>query len=151
MEVSKVGLEISYKGLGVNVHPRILCCLSPLSSPSTHTLFLATRSTPSPLHCTSSPYLHLSMPVAVPLLRPAVRHFSARRPNPNTRTSRLVSMSCIVSAVVLPFVPPALESSREKSLGYPSHNKWVMFLSHDSAYTYTSPARTLPPLCFHAR
>jgi hypothetical protein len=27
--------------------------------------------------------------------------------------------------VVLPFIPPALESSREKSQGYPTHNKYV--------------------------
>lgn len=65
------------------------------------------------------------MAVAVPvqLLRPTIRHFSARRGKPNTRTSRIVTTSCIVSAVVVPFIPPALESSREKNLGYPNHNK----------------------------
>jgi hypothetical protein len=67
----------------------------------------------------------MAIAVSLQLLRPPVRRFSASRPKPNTRTSRIVTMSCIVSAVVLPFVPPALESSREKSLGYPSHNKWV--------------------------
>ncbi|KAL2220282.1 hypothetical protein M432DRAFT_638434 [Thermoascus aurantiacus ATCC 26904] len=71
--------------------------------------------------------------VAAHLVRPSVRYFSARRPRPDSRTSRFVTMSCIVSAVVLPFIPPAIESSREKSQGYPNHNK-----SH-------------PPLCFHAR
>ena len=63
--------------------------------------------------------------LATPLLRPTVRHFSAHRPKPNSRASRIVAMSCIVSAVVLPFVPPALESSKERNLGYPNHNKWV--------------------------
>ncbi|KAL1998050.1 hypothetical protein VTN02DRAFT_123 [Thermoascus thermophilus] len=71
--------------------------------------------------------------VAAHVVRPSVRYFSARRPRPDSRTLRFVAMSCIVSAVVLPFVPPAIESSREKSLGYPNHHK-----SH-------------PPLCFHAR
>ncbi|KAL1989280.1 hypothetical protein VTN96DRAFT_42 [Rasamsonia emersonii] len=75
----------------------------------------------------------MSTAIAAQLARHSVRHFSAHRPRPDSRTSRFVAMSCIVSAVVLPFIPPALESSREKSLGYPNHNK-----SH-------------PPLCFHAR
>ncbi|PKY03872.1 hypothetical protein P168DRAFT_319330 [Aspergillus campestris IBT 28561] len=73
------------------------------------------------------------MSVAVQMIRPAIRHFSVRRPRPDSRTSRFVTSSCLVSAVVLPFVPPALESSREKKSGYPNHNK-----AH-------------PPLCFHAR
>ncbi|RJE19329.1 hypothetical protein PHISCL_08339 [Aspergillus sclerotialis] len=65
----------------------------------------------------------MALALANPLLRPTVRRFSARRPKPNSRASRVVAMSCIVSAVVLPFVPPALESSRERNLGYPNHNK----------------------------
>ncbi|KAF3406583.1 hypothetical protein DPV78_001211 [Talaromyces pinophilus] len=68
-------------------------------------------------------------------LRSSVRHFSAHRPRPDTRTSRFVASSCLVSMVVLPFVPPALESSREKNTGYPHSHK----------------ERSLPPLCFHAR
>ncbi|KAL3478391.1 hypothetical protein BJX99DRAFT_256509 [Aspergillus californicus] len=67
------------------------------------------------------------------LVRPTIRHFSVQRPQASTRTSRIVTTSCLVSAVVLPFVPPALESSREKNKGYPNHSK-----PH-------------PPLCFHAR
>ncbi|BDD58753.1 hypothetical protein MAP00_004006 [Monascus purpureus] len=66
-------------------------------------------------------------------LRPTVRYFSVRRPQPVTRASRAVTMFCLVSAVVIPFIPPAIESSREKRKGYPNHNK------------------PLPPLCFHAR
>ncbi|RAH85047.1 hypothetical protein BO86DRAFT_396679 [Aspergillus japonicus CBS 114.51] len=71
--------------------------------------------------------------IAIQLARPTIRHFSVHRPRPDTRTSRFITSSCLFSAVVLPFIPPALESSREKSKGYPTHNK-----PH-------------PPLCFHAR
>ncbi|KAB8234730.1 uncharacterized protein BDW43DRAFT_309990 [Aspergillus alliaceus] len=56
------------------------------------------------------------MALAVQFVRPAIRHFSVRRPRPDTRISRFVTSSCLFSAVVLPFVPPALESSRAKSL-----------------------------------
>ncbi|OJJ07991.1 hypothetical protein ASPVEDRAFT_203178 [Aspergillus versicolor CBS 583.65] len=69
----------------------------------------------------------------IQLARPTIRHFSVHRSQASTRTSRFVATSCLVSAVVLPFVPPALESSRERNLGYPNHSK------------------PLPPLCFHAR
>lgn len=55
--------------------------------------------------------------IASQLARPSIRHFSARRPRPDSRASRAVAMSCLVSGVVLPFVPPALESSRQKSSG----------------------------------
>ncbi|THC92277.1 hypothetical protein EYZ11_008259 [Aspergillus tanneri] len=51
------------------------------------------------------------MSVAIQLVRPTIRRFSVRRPRPDT---------------LLPFVPPALESSREKSMGYPNHNKSVI-------------------------
>lgn len=57
-------------------------------------------------------YINMSIAVA----RPTIRSFSAHRPQQATRTSRFVARSCLVSAVVLPFVPPALESSREKSM-----------------------------------
>ncbi|KAE8150164.1 hypothetical protein BDV25DRAFT_115027 [Aspergillus avenaceus] len=73
------------------------------------------------------------MSVTVQLVRPMIRHFSVRRPRPDTRTARFVTSSCLFSAVVLPFIPPALESSRAKSMGHSEHNK-----PH-------------PPLCFHAR
>ncbi|KAK1144359.1 hypothetical protein N8T08_005512 [Aspergillus melleus] len=73
------------------------------------------------------------MSITTQLVRPTIRHFSVHRPRPDTRASRFVAMSCLVSAVVVPFIPPALESSREKNLGYPNHNK------------------PQPPLCFHAR
>ncbi|KAE8380806.1 hypothetical protein BDV26DRAFT_290070 [Aspergillus bertholletiae] len=73
------------------------------------------------------------MAIAVRFARPTIRHFSVRRPRPDTRTSRFVTSSCLVSAVVLPFVPPALESSRAKNTGGSDSNK-----PH-------------PPLCFHAR
>ncbi|KAL4939263.1 hypothetical protein BDV06DRAFT_214438 [Aspergillus oleicola] len=70
---------------------------------------------------------------AMHLTRPAIRHFSAQQTQTSTRTSRLVTTWCLTSAVVLPFVPPALESSRERNQGYPNH------------------AKPHPPLCFHAR
>lgn len=63
--------------------------------------------------------------IAAQLTRPCIRHFSAHRPRPDSRAARAVAMSCLVSGVVLPFVPPALESSREKNSGYPNHNKWA--------------------------
>ncbi|OGM44813.1 hypothetical protein ABOM_006160 [Aspergillus bombycis] len=73
------------------------------------------------------------MAIAVRFVRPTIRHFSVRRPQPDTRTSRFVTTSCLFSAVVLPFVPPALESSRAKNTDGSNCNK-----PH-------------PPLCFHAR
>ncbi|OQD73519.1 hypothetical protein PENDEC_c015G01678 [Penicillium decumbens] len=71
--------------------------------------------------------------VIAQVVRPSIRHFSAHRPRPDSRTARAVSWTCIVSGVVLPFVPPALESSRQRKSGSPNSNK------HN------------PPLCFHAR
>ncbi|KAL4804888.1 hypothetical protein BDV18DRAFT_161293 [Aspergillus unguis] len=70
---------------------------------------------------------------SIQLARPTIRQFSVHRSQTNTRTSRFVTSSCLVSAVVLPFVPPALESSRERRKGYPN------------------TAKPHPPLCFHAR
>ncbi|KAF9887297.1 hypothetical protein FE257_010292 [Aspergillus nanangensis] len=75
----------------------------------------------------------MTFSAAFHLVRPTIRRFSVGRPQQDTRISRFITNSCLVSAVVLPFVPPALESSREKRRGYPNHNK-----PH-------------PPLCFHAR
>ncbi|KAJ5775161.1 uncharacterized protein N7511_000172 [Penicillium nucicola] len=66
------------------------------------------------------------------LARPSIRHFSAHRPRPDSRIARAISLGCIVSGVVLPFVPPALESSRQRNSGLTSVGK-------------------NPPLCFHAR
>ncbi|KAH8702149.1 hypothetical protein BGW36DRAFT_112053 [Talaromyces proteolyticus] len=82
------------------------------------------------------PEKHRNMAIAIAAqgIRSSVRHFSAHRPRPDTRTSRFVASSCLVSMVVLPFVPPALESSRERNSGYPNNK-----------------TRSLPPLCFHAR
>ncbi|KAJ5795208.1 hypothetical protein N7457_001807 [Penicillium paradoxum] len=49
--------------------------------------------------------------------RCSIRHFSAQRPRPDSRAARAITMGCIASGVVLPFVPPALESSRHRSSG----------------------------------
>ncbi|KAJ5941562.1 hypothetical protein N7516_001730 [Penicillium verrucosum] len=55
--------------------------------------------------------------LASQIARPSIRHFSAHRPRPDSRVARAIAMGCIVSGVVLPFVPPALESSRQRSSG----------------------------------
>ena len=47
--------------------------------------------------------------------RPCIRHFSAHRPRPDSRTERAVVMTCLAGGVVLPFVPPAMESSRQRN------------------------------------
>ncbi|KAJ5223713.1 hypothetical protein N7468_008255 [Penicillium chermesinum] len=54
------------------------------------------------------------------IARPCVRHFSAQRPRPSSRTERAVVTACLVSGVVLPFVPPAMASSRQRKSGNPS-------------------------------
>ncbi|KAF7596573.1 hypothetical protein BBP40_000973 [Aspergillus hancockii] len=71
------------------------------------------------------------MALVAQIVRPTIRHFSVRRPRPDTRTARFVTSSCLFSAVVLPFIPPALESSRARSTG--------------------GTNKPHPPLCFHAR
>lgn len=54
------------------------------------------------------------------IARPCIRHFSAHRPRPDSRTERAVVLTCLVGGVVLPFVPPAMESSRERKSDTPS-------------------------------
>ncbi|EEQ29046.1 uncharacterized protein MCYG_01865 [Microsporum canis CBS 113480] len=66
------------------------------------------------------------------MLRTSLRRFSAQAPKPESRAQRYLAASCIVSGVLLPFIPPALESSRGRKLDQPPTNKY-------------------PPLCFHAR
>ncbi|EFR01200.1 hypothetical protein MGYG_09044 [Nannizzia gypsea CBS 118893] len=66
------------------------------------------------------------------ILRTSLRRFSAQAPRPETRAQRYLAASCIVSGVLLPFIPPALESSRRRKLDEP-------------------PQDTYPPLCFHSR
>lgn len=63
------------------------------------------------------------MAAPVTFLRASIRNFSSRAPKPDTKMHRFVASSCIISAVVLPFIPPAIESNREKKDGYPNHNK----------------------------
>ncbi|KAL2863316.1 uncharacterized protein BJX67DRAFT_262844 [Aspergillus lucknowensis] len=65
----------------------------------------------------------------IQLARPMIRYFSVHRPQQASRASRFIATSCLVSAVVLPFVPPALESSREKNKGYPNHNRILLSVS----------------------
>ncbi|KAJ5495279.1 hypothetical protein N7539_000395 [Penicillium diatomitis] len=62
---------------------------------------------------------------AAEISRPLVRRFSAHRPQHNTRAVRAVALSCIVSGVVLPFVPPALESSRQRKAGSSDKKKYA--------------------------
>jgi hypothetical protein len=61
----------------------------------------------------------MSLALAGRGLRATMRLFSTKPPRPETRTERFVAVSCIISGVVLPFIPPALESSRERK--YPTH------------------------------
>ncbi|CAI7652016.1 unnamed protein product [Penicillium glandicola] len=58
------------------------------------------------------------------IARPSIRHFSAHRPRPDSRAARAVATGCIVTGVVLPFVPPALESSRQRSSGMSTSANW---------------------------
>ncbi|KAJ5504958.1 hypothetical protein N7463_007832 [Penicillium fimorum] len=71
--------------------------------------------------------------IGAQLATSSVRHFSTHRPRPNSRTTRVVVMSYLIFSVVLPFVAPALESSRQKNLKFPDSNEPHL------------------PLCFHAR
>jgi len=59
------------------------------------------------------------------LAQSSIRHFSAHRRRPDSRTARVVAMSYLISGVVLPFIPPAIESSRQKNSGFPDSNKCV--------------------------
>lgn len=49
----------------------------------------------------------------------SVRRFSGGPPRPESRSARFLATSFIFTAVVLPFVPPALESNRERKNGGP--------------------------------
>ncbi|KAJ5908558.1 hypothetical protein N7495_001240 [Penicillium taxi] len=61
------------------------------------------------------------MAIVAHMVRPSVRHFSAHRTPPDSLLARAVAMSCIVTGVVLPFVPPAIESSRQRNLTHPDN------------------------------
>jgi hypothetical protein len=63
----------------------------------------------------------------------AVRRFSARAPKPNTRMQQAVSLGLITTGVLVPFIPPAVESQKERRLGHPNAGKHHV------------------PLCCHAR
>ncbi|KAE8382510.1 hypothetical protein BDV26DRAFT_288542 [Aspergillus bertholletiae] len=75
----------------------------------------------------------MAITITAQLAHPSVRHFSAHRPRHHSRTARAVAMSYLIFGIVIPFIPPALESLRQKNLDFPDSNK-----PH-------------PPLCFHAR
>ncbi|KAK2779351.1 hypothetical protein FQN53_001421 [Emmonsiellopsis sp. PD_33] len=68
------------------------------------------------------------MSLAPTMLRASIRQFSARAPKPESRTDRFITMSGLVSLVVVPFIPPAIESSRERKLGNPHAHKWTTVL-----------------------
>lgn len=53
----------------------------------------------------------------------AVRAFSAQATRPISRTSSAITTVLVSSAVVLPFVPPTLESVKERRLGHPNANR----------------------------
>ena len=66
------------------------------------------------------------------LTQMAVRHFSAQIPRQATKTQQVVATAIISTAVVLPFIPPAIESKRERERGQ------------------TSKRQHYAPLCCHA-
>lgn len=65
----------------------------------------------------------MAITIATQLARPSVRHFSAYRPRPHIRTARAVAMSYLISGVVIPFIPPALETLRQKNSEFPDSKK----------------------------
>ena len=103
----------------------ISICLS--SSSSCAVSFLHQRfSTPhlkTPTFHHSAPTMSLSGAVTNTLTHSAVRHFSAQAPKPATRLQSTIAGVLITSAVVLPFVPPAIESKKERDLGHPNASK----------------------------
>jgi hypothetical protein len=64
-----------------------------------------------------------SVVLANTLTQQTMRHFSAQAPKTATRLQSAVASTIIGAAVVLPFVPPALESKRERDLGHPNANR----------------------------
>jgi hypothetical protein len=95
--------------------------------------FLLSGYRPAPHKSLSNIQVNMTLATVVRsnLTRSTVRQFSARAPEPTTRTQQAVTTSLIASAVLLPFIPPALESRRERLLGHPNARK------HQT------------PLCFH--
>jgi hypothetical protein len=96
----------------------------PLSAiPRLATIYSTTHSSFKLTNTPKSPITAMATVIAAQLARPSIRHFSAHRPRPDSRAARAVAMSCIVSGVVLPFVPPALESSRQRNSNSPDSTK----------------------------
>lgn len=97
---------------------------------STHSVSAPSQVTPLQSHHRFHAFFITSITLTITMAaviaqvaRPSIRHFSAHRPRPDSRAARAVAMSCLVSGVVLPFVPPALESSRQRNSGSPNSNK----------------------------
>lgn len=49
-----------------------------------------------------------------------IRQFSAQAARPISKAQSAMTTTIIASAVALPFVPPALESARERKMGHPN-------------------------------
>jgi len=64
--------------------------------------------------------MSIASAVTTTLTQTAVRHFSAQAPKPATKLQSAVAGAIITSAVILPFVPPAMESKRERESGHPN-------------------------------
>ncbi|KAF9893479.1 hypothetical protein FE257_010791 [Aspergillus nanangensis] len=75
------------------------------------------------------------MAITVPaqVVHPPVRHFSAHRRHSQSRMARTVAMSYLVAIFIVPFIPPALKSMRQKNSDY---------AQNDTPY---------PPLCCDPR
>ncbi|PGH04273.1 hypothetical protein GX51_03618 [Blastomyces parvus] len=102
----------------VHSHPKLPRHI-PLAS--TYARLRSQPPSPSPRSAINHP--HLPSAPSATMLRVPIRQFSARAPKPETRAHRLLTMSGITSLFVVPFIPPAIQSSREKKLGNPHTNK----------------------------
>jgi hypothetical protein len=91
--------------------------------------------------------------LASPMLSYAVRHFSSRAPRPETFLQKAITTAAIASGVMIPFIPPALESKRERDNGHPNaryiFHSWYDITVNSSLTTCYRG--TYAPLCFHAR
>lgn len=84
----------------------------------------------------------MAMSLSAGAFRASIRRFSARPPKPETRGHRFLAASCIASAVALPFVPPALESSREKKSPTHQGQEYVFIhrCVHNPGMAFTNPS-----------
>ena len=61
--------------------------------------------------------------LASSLAQHTMRHFSAQARKPATKAQSAFTSAVIGTAMILPFVPPAIESKRERDHGHPNAYK----------------------------